>query len=97
MSQADTVNCVPCSIDKDMIIESINKLKNGKALGPSGIVSEMLNAAGEAVELTTVLVNQATVERVISAECKLLIGKRRCFRKRKLWLTEINRPDSGER
>ena len=72
MSQADTVNCVPCSIDKDMIIESINKLKNGKALGPSGIVSEMLNAAGEAVELTTVLVNQATVERVISAECKLL-------------------------
>ena len=72
MSQAETVNCVPCSIDQDMIIESISKLKNGKALGPSGIVPEMLNAAGEAVELTTVLVNQATAERVISAECKLL-------------------------
>lgn len=72
MSQVETVNCVPCSIDQDMIIESISKLKNGKALGPSGIVSEMLNAAGEAVELTTVLVNQATAERVISAECKLL-------------------------
>lgn len=72
MSQAETVNCVPCSIDQDMIIESISKLKNGKVLGPSGIVSEMLNAAGEAVELTTVLVNQATAERVISAECKLL-------------------------
>ena len=35
-------------IDKDMVIELSIKVKNGKAAGPSGVVSEMVKASGEA-------------------------------------------------
>ena len=72
MSQADIVSCVPCSIDNDIIRGSISKLKNGKVLGPSGIVSKILDAAEETVDMITDLVNQITIEIVIPAECKLL-------------------------
>ena len=46
--QADIITSIPCSIDKDMIRESISKIKNGKAAELSGVVSEMLKTAGEA-------------------------------------------------
>ena len=48
MSQADTITSIPCSIDKDMVRESISKIKNGKAAELSGAVSEMVKTAGEA-------------------------------------------------
>ena len=46
--QADIITSIPCSIDKDMIRESISKIKNGKAAELSGVVSEMLKTAVEA-------------------------------------------------
>ena len=33
---------VPCLIDKDIVKESISKMKNGKAAAQSGLVSEMV-------------------------------------------------------
>ena len=36
LSQAFTVSSVPHFIDKDMVSESLSKMKNGKAAGPSG-------------------------------------------------------------
>ena len=61
LSQAETVKNVPHFIDKDMIRESISKMKNEKAAGPSGLVSEMIKAAGEAG------LDRTTVEGVIPA------------------------------
>ena len=46
--QADIITSIPCSIDKDMIRESISQIKNGKATELSGVVSEMVKTAGEA-------------------------------------------------
>ena len=52
-----------------MITESISKMENGKAAGTSGVVSEMVNEAGEAgVDMITTLVNQIIVEAIIPAE-----------------------------
>ena len=48
LSQADTITSIPCSIDKDTVRESISKIKNGKAAELSGVVSEMVQTAGEA-------------------------------------------------
>ena len=62
MSQADTVATVTCSTDKDMIRESVSKMKNGKNARPSGLVSEMVKVAGETgVSMITDLVNQIFV------------------------------------
>ena len=55
-----------------MVRESINKTDNGKAAGPSGLVSKMVKVAGEArVDMITDLVNRIIVERVIPAKCEL--------------------------
>ena len=55
-----------------MLRESISQMKNGKDARPSGVVSDMLKAAGEpGVDMITSLVNQSTVERVIPAEWEL--------------------------
>ena len=48
LSQADTITSVPCLIDKDMVRESISKIKKGKAAVLSGVLSEMVITAGEA-------------------------------------------------
>ena len=48
MSQTDTVSKVPLLIDIDMVRESVSSMKNEKASGPSGVVSEMVKAAKEA-------------------------------------------------
>ena len=67
--QADTVSSVPCLIEKNIVRESVIKMKNGKAAGPSRVVSYMLKAAGEAgVHMITDLVNQIIVERIIPVE-----------------------------
>ena len=68
-----------------MIRESISKMKNRKAAGPSGLVSEMVKAVGEAgVSINTSLVNQIIVDRYSSSMrtlhyCELLQGNRRCL------------------
>ena len=50
-----------------MVRESISKMKNGKAAGPTGVVSELVKAAWEAgVAVITDLVNQIIVEGVPS-------------------------------
>ena len=70
--QTDTVSGIPHLIDKNMITESISKMENGKAARSSGVVSEMVNAAGEAgVDMITTLVNQIIVEGIIPAEWEL--------------------------
>ena len=48
LSQADTITSIPCLIDKDMIRESIIKIKKGKAAVLSGVLPEMVITAGEA-------------------------------------------------
>ena len=63
LSQADTVGCVHPLLDKDMIRESINKMKNGKATELSSVVLEMVTAVWESsVYMITDLVSQITVE-----------------------------------
>ena len=59
LSQADTVSRVPCLIDKDMLRESINKIKNARIVGPSSVLLEMVKVAGEVrLDMMTDLVNQ---------------------------------------
>ena len=61
-SRVDAVNNVPHLIDKDMIRELISKMKNRKAAGPSGLVSEMIKSAGGAgFDRITDLVNKVIV------------------------------------
>ena len=48
LSQADTITSIPCSIDKDTVRKEISKIKNGKAAELSGVLSEMVQTAGEA-------------------------------------------------
>ena len=45
LSEADAISSIPCSIDKDMIRESISKINNGKAAELSRVVSEMVKTA----------------------------------------------------
>ena len=47
LSQIDRVSGQPLEISPAMIEKALDKMKNGKAPGPSGIVAEMLKAAGE--------------------------------------------------
>ena len=64
LSHADTITSIPCSIDRDMLRESISKIENGKAPGLSDVVSEMVKTAGKAgAEMMTDIVNQIIVDR----------------------------------
>ena len=72
LSKTDVVSGVPRLIDKDMVRKSISKMRNGKAAGPSGVLSEMVKATGKAgVGMITDLLNQIIIEGVIPAEWKL--------------------------
>ena len=51
-----------------MVKESISNMKNGKAAGPSDVVSEMAKAAEVGVDMMTGLTNQIIAERAIPAE-----------------------------
>ena len=60
-------------IDKYMVRKLVIKMKNGKATGTSGLVSEMVKAAEEVgVCMINDLVNQITL-RVIPADQELLV------------------------
>ena len=48
LPQADTITSLPSSTDKDMERKSISKIKNGKAVELSGLVSETVKTAEEA-------------------------------------------------
>ena len=75
LSQVDTVTSVPPLTDKGMVRESIIKIKNGNTAVLSGIVPEMVKAAGEAeVDIITDLVNQTIIEGLLQQNghcCKL--------------------------
>ena len=43
--EAYSANGLGCLIHKDMVIEMINKMKNGKTAGPSGLGSETAKSA----------------------------------------------------
>ena len=69
LSQANAVGGVTSLINKDIVRDSISKMKNGKATGSSVVVSEMVKETGEAgTDLIANLVNQIIVEGVIPAE-----------------------------
>ena len=55
-----------------MVREAVSKMKKGKAAGPSGVVAEMLKAAGKTgIEMITNLINQIVSEGVIPADWDL--------------------------
>ena len=59
-------------IEKEMVREAVSKMKKAKAAGPSGVVAEMLKAAGETgIEMITNLTNQIVREGVIPADWDL--------------------------
>ena len=59
-------------IEKEMVREAVSKMKKGKAAGPSGVVAEMLKAAGETgIEMITNLTNQIVIEGVIPEDWDL--------------------------
>ena len=79
-------------------------MRNGKAAGPSGVLSEMVKATGKAgVGMITDLLNQIVIEGVIPAEWKLRTvincyqGEKRFFGKRKPQGSEINSSDYEDR
>ena len=48
LSEADTSSGVPHLVDKAIARESVNNMKNGRAAGPSCLVSEIVKLAEEA-------------------------------------------------
>ena len=61
-----TVSSIPHLIEKDMVREYISKMKNVKAAGPSGVVSEMIKAAREAkVDMITDMKNYIIVRVIV--------------------------------
>ncbi len=54
----DPVSGPPIQVTVEMVLEAIGKMKSNKAAGPSGVVAEMLKAAGDSgVYVVTQLVN----------------------------------------
>ena len=49
LDPSDPIPGVPPLITVDMVFKAVSKMKPGKAAGPSGIVAEMLKAAGSLV------------------------------------------------
>ena len=59
-------------IERDWVKSAISRMKSGKAAGPSGIVSEMLNASGDAgIDLVTDLVNSIISQGVVPADWEI--------------------------
>ena len=49
----------PPGVSKELVRKALSRMKSGKATGPSGILAEMLKAAGEeGIELTRDLVEE---------------------------------------
>ena len=63
MSTVEPIAGPAMRIEQDWVKLAINKMKSDKAAGPSGIVSEMLKASGEAgIDLVTDLVNSIFIK-----------------------------------
>ena len=72
LSRSEPVRGVASFIDKHMVREAVRKMKYDKAARPSGIVTEMIKAAGEAsIEMITALLNQIIKEGVLPADSEL--------------------------
>ena len=68
-SLVDPVSSAAILIDRNTVRKAVRKMKNGKAAGPSGIVSEMVKAAEEdSVDMITDLINQIIREGVVPAD-----------------------------
>ena len=57
---------VPVYVTEDLVIKAINKMKPGKAAGPSGIVAEMLKCSGQSgakmiADLANKIINTGTI------------------------------------
>ena len=69
LEQVESVAGPAIRIEKEMVKEAVAKMKKGKAAGPSGIVAEMLQAAGDkGIEIVTNLANRIVQEGVIPKE-----------------------------
>ena len=69
LPETDPVAGPAISISIDMVTKAIQKMKSGKAPGPSGIVVEMIRAAGKpCVQLVTDLVNAIIHHQIIPHE-----------------------------
>ena len=63
LTQTDSISDVPHLINKYMFRELISKMKNGKAAGPLGVMSEMVKLARETrVDMSTNLIMQIIKE-----------------------------------
>ena len=49
LPQVEPISGPPIYITEEMVLNSIKKMKSGKAAGPSGIVIEMIRSAGEGI------------------------------------------------
>lgn len=73
MLQVHTVTSVPPLTDKDIIRESIIKIKNGRTTVPSDLVQKMVKTVEEAeADMINDLVNPTIIEELIPAEWKLI-------------------------
>ena len=66
LSDVDPVEGPPIRITAEMVLEATTKMSNGKAASPSGIVAEMLKAAGATgaallAELANALINDNAI------------------------------------
>ena len=96
LSHVDTANSILSLVDRQkhgLRVSLKIKIKNGKAVGPSGVISEMVKVAedaGEAVvDMITDLVNQIIVRRVIPPEWELTTFVN-CFKRKGYYLEKAN-------
>ena len=69
LSEVEAVASAAVFIEKDMVREAIQKMKNRKAAGPSGIAAEMIKASGQfGVDMITDLLNQIVRDSVVPAD-----------------------------
>ena len=72
LSEVEAVASAAVLIEKDMVREAIQKMKNRKAAGPSGIAAEMIKASGQfGVDMITDLLNQIVRDGVVPADWEL--------------------------
>lgn len=72
LSEEDAVSGFHCLIDRNMVRELINLMKNRKAPGSLELVSEMVKSAGETKsKIIADLMNQTIIEELIVAEWEL--------------------------
>ena len=69
LDQVESIPGAPLFITVDMVSSAVAKMKTGKAAGPSGIIAEMIKAAGEpCLQLISELTNSIISENRIPAD-----------------------------